>query len=971
MKDAIGICKGFLGNKYQQMLDINVADFGSENEISDERPVWQRVNDDLNPLVNDDSADNGGLLLDPEIGMCVYFLPFKPQKTDTAGQIIRALEVRSKLLPEIHYADKENSKVDDKGSWRVLIHWLVENETVFRNDFLPVIATLRRETAHFEEIPVDVIINRKGDWQEAFEQHGFPRLLLNTRSILRKADSSKVIQWMSADALVLEELKNFPSEFEKPDLVSLAEKTVGKMEVYSPTGIDGTHSGTAQGNSRPKALRNFRVKNFRNIEDLELKFGDSGTNCLVLHGPNGTGKSSLFEALSFGLFQTSYRYCKFLSDKDIPDRSRSSKYIESYLRPMRPETGDDPKVWINEEVVPLVPISDQSEANQANREMAGTLLSQEMSRDFLEMPSDELGALVLRGYSDVAQRIEGFVDENYSRANIARQTLLRSLGLPASITLIKTAQERIAEKLINSDLPSLSRPLMDWLELAGNIEHVNYREAGKLLMGWQAWGGEAKRKRLYKEIAIHTKQLEIQPILEAWLHQYNKLAQDTDTWASKLATDELKPLQKEADYLIEQIKLWGEWLSVQNARQPSKAGQEAEDLNRQIAELQKQQQHIILKGKEYKGRLDHFAQIDKFLRDDWTKHRPNECPTCGTDLTEKEGILAVVENLQSQADANRENEIARYNKVTSSIKEIELKLVSLGQQKCPISAESQAKLMQSLQWLLPDEQVFSDYIRDERRRNELIQQIQTLKFFPSFPVKIEPEVQAERIAGKLAEEFQRAATAFEEPNNWKAIKSNLDRKLGMIVDKHLPTTLGSLWIELAMNITSARWLLPGIARFDVKTLRGEQRLSVKFGQGEKAPFARYILNHAEVHVMGLAWFFARYLTYGRFHNACIVMDDPAQEMDQITYRDLCRLWETIMRLHKVQGQPLTLVIMLHQESRALDAARATGGVLNVLGLGERQEPDTLRRIKLLGQGFYPRRPDLDLLFTTEERGHGV
>ena len=966
MKNAVEICKGFLEDQYRKRLKIDFDSFDSENKAPNRAPVWQWVDAHLNPSVNDDATDKGGLLLDPEIGICLYFLPFIPKKTDIVGQIMRALEIRSKLLPEIHYTDTETNKVDKKGSWRVLIHWLVENKTEFEKSWLPVIAQLRRETAHFEEIPVDAVINRKDSWQTAFERHGLPRLLLNTRSILRKQDLSKVDQWMSADALVLRELKNFPSEFEKPELVILAQEIVGKMENYSQRGTSEIYTESASVNSQPKTLQNLRVENFRNIANLELKFGDSLINSLVLHGPNGTGKSSLFEAISFGLFQTSYRYSEFLKDKDIPARYRPKQYIESYLRPISPELGDTPNMRINDENVPIQPLSEIEEANKANMEMDGTLLSQETSRDFIEMSSDQLGTRVLRGYSDLADKLEIYVGDNYDRANRVRQDLLRQLGLTASITLIKTAMERIAKRFVSSDLPLLSRPLLDWLELAGNIEYADYRKAGELLLQWQAWGDDPKKDRLFKEIAGHTKQVEIKRILATWLRQYNQLVEVTKAWTHKLTTEELKPLQKEADKLIEQVTLWGEWLSVQNAQQQANADQEAEKLKGQISELQKEQQKIIVAGKEYKGRLDHFAQINNFLREDWSKRHPNECPTCGSDLTEKDGILAVVKNLQSKVQRDRDEEIVRYKKVTANIKEIELKLVSLGQQKCPISAEDQAKLTQSLQWLVPDGQTLSEYIRDQGRRNELIQQIRTLKLFPSIPSTVEPDIQAERLAEKIVEEFERAEKVFEEPNNWKTIKNKLDEKLGMIVDKHLPRTLGRLWHELAMNLTSAPWLLPRKTSFHVKTSRGEQRLSIKLGEDEKAPLARYILNQAEVHIMGLAWFFARHLTYGRFHNACIVMDDPAQEMDQITYRDLCRFWETIVRLHKVQEQPLTLVIMLHQESRALDAARATGGILNVLGLDEYQQPDTLRRIKLLGEGFYPRLPGLDILHTIEE-----
>lgn len=143
----------------------------------------------------------------------------------------------------------------------------------------------------------------------------------------------------------------------------------------------------------------------------------------------------------------------------------------------------------------------------------------------------------------------------------------------------------------------------------------------------------------------------------------------------------------------------------------------------------------------------------------------------------------------------------------------------------------------------------------------------------------------------------------------------------------------------------------------VNVKRGEQSLQIRMGTADKAPLARYILNTAENHTMGLAWFFLRYITFGRFHHACIVMDDPAQEMDQATYRELCRFWETLVRIHKVGNKPLSLLIMLHQEERALDAARATGGELHLLAWGNNQKPESVKKVALLGEGFAPLKPE--------------
>jgi hypothetical protein len=85
------------------------------------------------------------------------------------------------------------------------------------------------------------------------------------------------------------------------------------------------------------------------------------------------------------------------------------------------------------------------------------------------------------------------------------------------------------------------------------------------------------------------------------------------------------------------------------------------------------------------------------------------------------------------------------------------------------------------------------------------------------------------------------------------------------------------------------------------------------------------------------------------------MDDPAHELDQTSFRQLCRLLETLMRLHRIYKTPLTLAVMLNQESRAVDAARSTGGTLAVLGWSRVQD-EPIQATNVIGEGFYPPQP---------------
>ena len=64
------------------------------------------------------------------------------------------------------------------------------------------------------------------------------------------------------------------------------------------------------------------------------------------------------------------------------------------------------------------------------------------------------------------------------------------------------------------------------------------------------------------------------------------------------------------------------------------------------------------------------------------------------------------------------------------------------------------------------------------------------------------------------------------------------------------------------------------------------------------------------------------LSHGRFLTPLVALDDPAQEMDQVTFRRFVRFLQSFVRPHRRAAKPLQLVAMLHQEDRALELARA-------------------------------------------------
>ncbi len=234
----------------------------------------------------------------------------------------------------------------------------------------------------------------------------------------------------------------------------------------------------------------------------------------------------------------------------------------------------------------------------------------------------------------------------------------------------------------------------------------------------------------------------------------------------------------------------------------------------------------------------------------------------------------------------------------------------------PLCFLEQSKLTEALQWLLPANVNLSDWIGVKTQRDSLLVSMSTLRQIPPAPLSINADSNAESVVKKVLLRFREADETFDAPTNWKPVKEKLTKTLASIVNEHLPHTLEKLWRELALNLTAAPWLLPDQFRIDVVTRRGEQSSTIRI----QDRLARYILNQAEIHTLGrLAWFFTRHLTRGRFFKACIVMDGPAHELDQTSFRDLCRLWETLLRLHRVYNRPLKLIVMLNHPN-SMDTA---------------------------------------------------
>jgi hypothetical protein len=955
--NVLEACRTHLEKSYRQKL--NYEFLPSVTALKDSRqPAWRFVSiDDLTGEVGSESPGAAGLVLDPEIGLLLYLVPFD-SGANLRNQIACALGLRSRLSAEKHYTGNLTADSDTRGSWRVAIHWLVKGEEL-KQRWVEQVMEVRRETGFSEEISFDAIFfTSDAGLGPQLEEFGFPRLLLTTRELLAKPQLDDVAKWMSADTLVKDTLRDFEDRFQAPEQRELAAEVVRAMEGYEQQPSSPIKS--QQPPSAPARLRSIRVRSFRNLHDVHLDFGISPVTARVIHGPNGTGKSSFCEALSLAMFGSSFRYKNFANrerERDIGAADRAGHYMEEYLRPVdahsaKPETGLNQNPCRE---VSLVPPEGVEEADWA---MCGTILTQGASGEFARMSSDELGARVLREYSGLADYIEEFTYSRVTQADTARQEFLRRIGLYASITRLETACERIARQTIDESLPTLPEALVAWLESAPGLRAGS--DLTNLHDQWRAWGGNEARSHLARELGAPQNRDEVESKVRVWLEEFNVIAWKTSeflkhlAWKVDLTSDELDTASK-------QINTWGDWLErrAQGAQAP--ASGEAESLARTLQEIQAQQQGLTERGQHARMHLDHLVQAESFVRQSWAKTRSEECPTCGARHSDPGGVLRVIESLRVKTAAERDALREEHLKLKVRIEEAQRKLSALGQAQCPLTSEEQSRVAQAAASLLPENVTVEHWISVKARREELLKTIAVLRRMPSAPAQVSVDAEGRRIAVTLAAEFQKAGKVLEGPNSWKAVKANLTRTLAEIVNRHLPTTLTRLWCELALNLTPAPWLLPERPSIAITTGRGEQKASLRV----RDRLARYILNESEIHILGLAWFFARYVTFGRFYQAVMVMDDPAQELDQTSFRDLCRLWETWVRLHRVYERPLTLVLLLNQESRALDAARATDGLLALFGW-TREQKDSIRAISVVGEGFYP--PEPMRLFRQSVRG---
>lgn len=301
----------------------------------------------------------------------------------------------------------------------------------------------------------------------------------------------------------------------------------------------------------------------------------------------------------------------------------------------------------------------------------------------------------------------------------------------------------------------------------------------------------------------------------------------------------------------------------------------------------------------------------------------------------------------------------QFSELQSKKLELDKELQILDQGECPLTEDELEAVRVSLVPHLQEGEYLESVLLDEEKRNKCISWVELVEKAPTNPqfgFSEEEDEQAEAIAKNLLSSFEELEMGFLRPEAWKKVTNELKSKLAKVLEEHLPRTVSGLWEELVMNLTPAPWQILGGLRMKVDSRRGKPETRLLLDVKDSDPrLARYVLNKAETLALGLAWFLVKYICQGRFQCSVLSLDDPAYDMDQTTFRDFCRLMESLLRFHRISEDklPLSMLIFLHQDERALDAARATGGLLHRL-VWNSGEASISQKVKLYsGEHLHP------------------
>ena len=905
MVDPIDAFREWLKNQYK-IIGFGLADPGKNYDS--ENSVVLYVDDDLSVI---DSSSDNLLVLDPQVGIALFVLSFD-DGVDMRAQLARAVRYRTQLMRR--RLDKGES--DERGGWRVILHWIVDEKD--RVGWIESAARMRRETAHLEELPIDAIFCGNGRWDKAIEEHGIPRLLFRTRKVLGMQSDADVLSWSSADYSVRKAVEgfsvNFKGELEK-EYANKVEQWILQYEDLSK--VDKESSYKTKEN-----IEHFGVRNFRNIESFDIRFNANQVEAAVIHGPNGTGKSNLFEALEIAISGRSRKSEKFIDDPDVTKTKKSKEYLARYIKPIH-NAGAETRVELNEMSRPIL-IDKNGEDIGSDSELQANFLTQEVSQSFAEFSATTLASNILGEFSDLAYNITSYSEGELEKARSGQNRLLNDLGLTRQVKRTETAYKKVTQQYL-SDAVAQPHSLINWLSNSSlefsqtTINSSRYAATLHDVMN----GVVSVSNNIQGDLTSdHIEKLISGYLREAWSSIRSTAAfiaqikDITESWPPKLD---------------EKIQLWGTWLISQKqelAQKPESSNLAEKEKTR--LDLEKQLKEISKEGRLNSEREAHFERLELFLDQTWLSADPDHCPTCDTDLTDRGGVQETISYIRENNKRNLDELRDKYRKNQKKLDVLMKDLGEISKARCPITDDEQDEIRKIISPHLPEDEDLTSLISDANKQKYLVEWVSLVVRTPTLPGIVNENQEQDEInliLKKLLQAYRDIETTFAAPSAWDKVVKNLKNRLAEVLDKHLPSTLGGVWKELVLNMTPARWQMPGDLDFSLENRRGSNHATVDLVLGDSSWLARYILNASESHILGIAWFFSKYLTHGRFNYPLLVLDDPAQEMDQTTYRDLCRLFESLLRLHSINKLPLSMLLFLHQDERALDAARATGGLL--------------------------------------------
>ncbi len=932
---SIDAVRSFLTTEYQK-IHFDFRDL--PDGYSQSMPGWLWIDEELSPIGN---QSEHGLLMDPDVGVALFLVRFEASAnngrgTDIRAQVARAVGYRSRLLPQ----RVPKASADPDGSWRVVLYWLLDQPDA--QDWQQQVSKLRRDTAHLEEIPVDAVVRRaEEDWTEAIGRHGLPRLLLRARRVLNMSSKEQVFQWSSADARVRNALGDFTSWFS----ADLERRLAQGLQARLSQGNASPGEKVSRAPDEPTLLQTFFVRDFRNLENIELQLAGEAVQTAVIHGPNGTGKSNLFEALEYALRGTSTRAEEFFGDTDVGSTKKAHEYLERYLSPIG-RSGSEPRIGVNGSYVSL------SAEQILKPELKGNLLLQDQVDHFVRMKSQDLAAEILGEFSGLADNLRVYAEDELAQTQNNLRAMLGRLGLerPGAVTKQRTARTKVAELELRGalSLPAnlvalLSSEVWAW---SPTTKHVSAINAALQL-------NQERLEQVAQAVSKETSDTEIASRIRSFM---------VPLWQARAAADQFLAMasQLRSEWPSElgtRVDVWGRWLEAAQVVGTSIDNEDITDKQLQRKKLADELGILSREGNLHRERERHFESLQSFLHGAWKESGNEHCPTCDTDFLHHGGILKAIDVVRTTNTEVLEKLRKKYIDVQQQMLALDKDLQVLDQSRCPLSTEEQEAVRRALSAHLPVSGNLEEILARPDERIRCLTWIKLVLGAPVSPqfVRGTEEEHVDVLSKRLQSTFRDLEMAFLLPDAWRVVASKLKEQLAHILEQHLPETLSGLWRELVMNLTPAPWQMLGDLDMHVQSRRGKQEARLVLGAEDESRLARYVLNRAETHALGLAWFLVRYLCHGRFHHAVLALDDPALDMDQTSFRDLCRLFESLVRLHKTRSLPLALLIFLHQDERALNAARATGGLLYRLGWNSGRA-SLARSIKLFSEEYRHPRP---------------